>query len=62
MRVLLDGELKALDALLRGGGGDAADVVLEGAELDLAGSGEEGLLGDVEVRIDLAGDLPCEAF
>ena len=55
-----DGGLQALDALLRSGGGGAADVVLEGAELDAAGGGEEGLLGDGEVGIDLAGDLPGE--
>ncbi len=26
--------------------------------MDAGGGGEEGLLGDVEVRLDLAGDLP----
>ena len=36
----------------------AANVVLEGAELDAAGGGEKSLLGDVEVGIDLPGDLP----
>ena len=40
------------------GAAGAADVVLEGAELDAAGGGEEGLLGYVEVGVDLAGDLP----
>jgi len=53
--------LETLDALLGRGGCDAADVVFKGAEFDLAGSREEGLLGDVEMRIDLAGDLPCES-
>ncbi len=54
----LDGGLEALDALLRGGCIGAADVVLEGAELDIAGCGEKGLLGYGKVGIDLAGDLP----
>ena len=53
-----DGGLEALEALVGGGCGGAADVVLEGAELDAAGGGEEGLLGDGEVRVHALGDLP----
>jgi hypothetical protein len=54
----LNGGLEALDLVVKVGGADAADVVLEGAEGDALGGGEEGLLGYVEVWIDLAGDLP----
>ena len=53
-----DGGLEALDALGGQGRIGAADVVLEGAELDAGGGGEEGLLGDSEVGFELAGDLP----
>src|SRR5215469_441529 len=61
-RRLLNGGLKALDALLWGASGDASDVVLKGAELDLTGRGEEGLLCDVEMRVDLTSDLPREGI
>ena len=57
---VLHGHLQALDSLLRRGRIGAANVVFKGAELDAAGSSEKGLLGYVEVRIDLAGDLPCD--
>ena len=58
----LDGGLEALDFLVRGGCSDAADVVFKGTEGDASGGGEKGLLGYVEVRVDLVGDLPGEAF
>jgi len=53
-----DGELKALQALDLAWGVGAADVVLKGGEFDSRRSGEEGLLRDGELRVDLAGDLP----
>src|SRR6266851_3015170 len=55
---VLDGELQALDALLWRDCRSAADVVLEGAEPDGSGGGEEGLLGYVELGVDLPGYLP----
>ncbi len=58
VRGLGDGGLEALDALFGAGGVGAADVVLEGTEADASRGGEEGLLGDREVRVDLVGDLP----
>ena len=53
-----DGALQALEALVGGGRGGAADVVLKRAEADSSGGGEEGLLGDGEVGIDALGHLP----
>ena len=53
-----NGGFEALEALVGGGCGGAADVVLEGAEADAAGCGEEGLLGDGEVRVHALGDFP----
>jgi len=42
-------------------GAECRGVVIEGAEADAAGCGEEGLFGDGEVD-PCAGDLPAMAF
>ena len=52
------GGLETLDALLRGGGGDAADVVLEGGELDASRRRRGRSAGRWRSGVDLAGDLP----
>jgi len=56
-----DGGLETLQALVLGGRGGAANVVLKRAETDSTGGREEGLLGDGEVRVNLSGHLPCNS-
>ena len=54
----IDSGGETLEALGGGGGVVAADVVLEGREWDGAGGSEEGLLGDGEMGVDDARELP----
>ncbi len=53
-----DGGFEALQALVGGGRGGAADVVLKRAEADAAGCSKEGLFGDCEMGIHALGDFP----
>ena len=52
------GSLKAFEAFRGGGGVSPANVVFEGGQWDSAGRGDEGALGDVEMGVDGASNLP----
>ena len=60
MGVEVGGFLEVALALVDIALGDAADVLLEGIEAEGGAGGAEGLLGDGEVGVELAGELPCE--